>query len=154
MNEDMLRGYAALMRELGLTGLDFDENGKVRRMEMDGMMRNISLRAAADEPEDNEIGFHLSDDRKSEEEDGELLAVASPFVGVFYEAPSADAKPFVQVGDEVKKGDVLCIVEAMKLMNEILAEQDGVIREVCVENNQVVEYGQTLFVIGTKKVDE
>lgn len=73
--------------------------------------------------------------------------VKSPLVGVFYAAPSPNDEPYVTVGTAVKKGDVLCIVEAMKLMNEITAEQDGVIAEVCVENGEVVEYGQTLFMI-------
>ena len=66
-------------------------------------------------------------------------------MGVFYAAPAPDAKNFVEVGDHVKKGDVLCIIEAMKLMNEITAEQDGVIVEICVGNKQVVEYGQPLL---------
>lgn len=74
-------------------------------------------------------------------------AVKSPMVGVFYSAPSPEEKPFVQAGDMVKKGDVLCIVEAMKLMNEITSEQDGEIVEVCAEDGSLVEYGQTLFII-------
>lgn len=71
--------------------------------------------------------------------------VKCPLVGVFYAAPSPDDAPFVTVGSAVKKGDVLCIVEAMKLMNEITAEKDGFITEICVNNGDVVEYGQTLF---------
>ena len=71
--------------------------------------------------------------------------ITSPTVGVFYAASSPDSKPFVEVGDRVKQGDTLCIIEAMKLMNEIPAEADGVIQEICVENGQVVEYGQPLF---------
>ena len=71
--------------------------------------------------------------------------IKSPMVGVFYAAPSPDAKPFVEVGSKVKKGDVVCIVEAMKLMNEISAEFDGEVVDVCVHNGDVVEYGQTLF---------
>ncbi|MGM9525110.1 MAG: acetyl-CoA carboxylase biotin carboxyl carrier protein [Peptococcaceae bacterium] len=71
--------------------------------------------------------------------------VSCPLVGVFYAAPSPEDVPFVSVGSTVKKGDVLCIVEAMKLMNEITAEQDGVITKICAENGQVVEYGQPLF---------
>lgn len=69
----------------------------------------------------------------------------SPTVGVFYAAPAPGSKPFVSLGDRVKKGDVLCIVEAMKLMNEILSETDGEIAEICVGNGQVVEYDQPLF---------
>lgn len=72
-------------------------------------------------------------------------AVTCPLVGVFYAAASPEDAPFVTVGSAVKKGDVLCIVEAMKLMNEITADKDGVITEICVENGQVVEYGQPLF---------
>lgn len=71
--------------------------------------------------------------------------IKSPMVGVFYAAPSPDAKPFVEVGSKVKKGDIVCIVEAMKLMNEITAEFDGEVVDVCVHNGDVVEYGQTLF---------
>lgn len=73
------------------------------------------------------------------------VAVTSPLVGVFYAAPSPNDAPFVSVGDTVKKGDVLCIVEAMKLMNEITAEADGTITQICAENGQVVEFGQPLF---------
>ncbi|HEY3373862.1 MAG TPA: acetyl-CoA carboxylase biotin carboxyl carrier protein [Candidatus Aquicultor sp.] len=72
--------------------------------------------------------------------------VTAPMVGTFYRSTSPDADPFVQVGDEVSEGQTLCIVEAMKLMNEIAAEEGGVIREICVENGHPVEYGQLLFV--------
>lgn len=64
---------------------------------------------------------------------------------MFYAAPAENADPYVKVGDNVKKGQTLCIVEAMKLMNEINAEEDGVISEICVTNGQVVEYGTELF---------
>ena len=74
--------------------------------------------------------------------------VKSPLVGTFYSASSPDSAPFVKVGDTVKKGQVLGIVEAMKLMNELESEFDGVVKEIQIENEQVVEYGQPLFVIG------
>ena len=73
--------------------------------------------------------------------------VKSPLVGTFYAAPAEDADPFVKVGDSVKEGQVLAIVEAMKLMNEIESEFTGTITEILVENGQAVEYGQPLFVI-------
>ena len=73
--------------------------------------------------------------------------VKSPFVGTFYEAPSPDVEPFVKIGQKVKKGDTLCIVEAMKLMNEIEAEKDGVIKEILVNNSEPVEFDQALFVL-------
>ena len=71
--------------------------------------------------------------------------IKSPLVGTFYSAPSPEAKPFVEVGAKVKKGDTLCIVEAMKLMNEITADKDCEIVDICVKNGEIVEYGQTLF---------
>jgi oxaloacetate decarboxylase alpha subunit len=73
------------------------------------------------------------------------IAVDAPMVGTFYSAPSPEKPPFVQVGDEVTAGQTLCIVEAMKLMNEITAEQMGIVREICVKNSDAVEFGQTLF---------
>ncbi|PRH39797.1 acetyl-CoA carboxylase biotin carboxyl carrier protein [Burkholderia vietnamiensis] len=74
--------------------------------------------------------------------------VTSPTVGTFYRAPSPGADPFAQVGDTVKEGQTLCIIEAMKLLNEIESDKAGVIKEILVENGQAVEYGQPLFVIG------
>jgi acetyl-CoA carboxylase biotin carboxyl carrier protein len=71
--------------------------------------------------------------------------VSSPFVGTFYRSPSPESDPFIQVGDVVRKGQVVCIVEAMKLMNEIEAEAEGKVLEVLVENGEHVEYGQHLF---------
>ncbi|MGN0459644.1 MAG: acetyl-CoA carboxylase biotin carboxyl carrier protein [Ruminococcus sp.] len=73
--------------------------------------------------------------------------IDAPMVGVFYQAPSPDAEPFVKVGQSVKKGDTVCIIEAMKLMNEIQAEQDGVITEVLAKNGDIIEFGQPLFAI-------
>ena len=79
----------------------------------------------------------------TEEKGGNI--VKSPLVGTFYAAPSEDAQPFVKVGDTLKKGQTLAIVEAMKLMNEIESEFDGVVTEILVENEDNVEYGQPLF---------
>ena len=75
-------------------------------------------------------------------------AVKSPMVGTFYRAPSPDAKPFVEVGGVVKEGETICVIEAMKLMNEIEADASGTIKAILVENGQPVEYGQALFLIG------
>lgn len=80
------------------------------------------------------------------EEDGH--AVKSPMVGTFYRSPSPDAKPFVEVGDTVAVGDTLCIIEAMKLLNEIEADKAGVIKKILVDNGQAIEYGEPLFIIG------
>ena len=74
--------------------------------------------------------------------------VKSPMVGTFYRSGSPGAKPFVEVGDTVKEGQAICIIEAMKLMNEIEADKDGVIKAIMVENGQPVEYGESLMMIG------
>jgi acetyl-CoA carboxylase biotin carboxyl carrier protein len=74
--------------------------------------------------------------------------VKSPMVGTFYRASGPDAKPFVELGQAVKAGDTLCIIEAMKLLNEIEADVAGTVKEILAENGQAVEYGQMLFVIG------
>jgi len=74
--------------------------------------------------------------------------VKSPMVGTFYRAPAPDAKPFVDVGGAVKEGQIICVIEAMKLMNEIEADATGTIKAILVENGQPVEYGQALFIIG------
>ena len=87
-------------------------------------------------------------------EEAEIPAVAdgdtinSPMVGSFYRAASPDSSPFIEVGSTVKKGDVLCIIEAMKLLNEIESEHDGIIKKILVENGQPVEFGEPLFIIG------
>ncbi|TSE18838.1 Biotin carboxyl carrier protein of acetyl-CoA carboxylase [Tepidimonas alkaliphilus] len=73
--------------------------------------------------------------------------IKSPMVGTFYRAPSPGAKPFVEVGQAVKEGETVCIIEAMKILNEIEADRAGVIKEILVENGQAVEYGQPLFVL-------
>jgi acetyl-CoA carboxylase biotin carboxyl carrier protein len=85
----------------------------------------------------------------SEPEPGtEGHVVKAPMVGTFYRSSSPDAKPFVEVGQAVKEGDTICIVEAMKLMNEIEADGSGVVKAILVENGQPVEYGQPLFILG------
>jgi acetyl-CoA carboxylase biotin carboxyl carrier protein len=84
-------------------------------------------------------------DTTTETSSGNVSYITSPFVGTFYSAPNPEAAPFVGVGTKIKKGQVLCIVEAMKLMNEIEAEVDGTIEQLLVENGQPVEYGEPLF---------
>jgi acetyl-CoA carboxylase biotin carboxyl carrier protein len=74
--------------------------------------------------------------------------VKAPMVGTFYRSPSPDAKAFVEVGQAVKEGETICIIEAMKLMNEIEADASGVVKAILVENGQPIEYGQPLFILG------
>ena len=90
---------------------------------------------------DNAVVNEVSAETKS---DANIKTINSPLVGTFYAAPSPDDAPFVSVGDTVKKGQVIGIVEAMKLMNEIESDHDGVITEIMVNNGDMVEYGQVL----------
>lgn len=136
MKETDIRKYAGLMKELGLTGLEItDENSKVR------LERCV-------EPSAKETVYSVPEPSGAAQVSSELkdyISVKSPIVGVFYAAPAENAAPYVSIGDTVVKGQTLCIVEAMKLMNELSAEEEGVISEICVTNGQVVEYGTELF---------
>ncbi len=84
---------------------------------------------------------------KGKEENSNLVQIQSPMVGTFYSAPSPTAKPFVEVGSKIEEETVVCIIEAMKVMNEIKGEKKGIIRKVLVENGAAVEYGQALFLV-------
>ncbi|MCD6098876.1 acetyl-CoA carboxylase biotin carboxyl carrier protein [bacterium] len=85
-------------------------------------------------------------DENIEEKEG-LVSISAPIVGTFYRAPAPDAEPYVKVGDHIEEDTVVCIIEAMKLFNEIKAEIRGTIKQILVENGQPVEYGQTLFLV-------
>lgn len=135
MEEQEIRRYAALMAELGLTGLEVTEGKETIRLErFAAPAAAVPAMAPALPP--------LEEVRPSREGS---IEIRSPMVGVFYAAPAENAPPFVSVGDRVKKGDVLCIIEAMKLMNEITADQEGTVEEICVGNNQVVDFDHILF---------
>ena len=149
MNINEIRELAQIFTEHGLTVLDVGEGENHVRLEKAAApVAAVPAVAPALEPlptpdftteaaQEIDPGINFAD----------VNEVKSPMVGVFYSAPTPDAEPFVKVGSRVKKGDVLCIIEAMKLMNEIVAEQDGEVVDRCVENGDVVEYGQTLFKI-------
>ena len=106
------------------------EKGEVRLAEQS---ESVPARAS-EQPQDS-----------SEKKSGNVIK--SPLVGTFYASPAEDADPFVQVGEQVQKGKILAIVEAMKLMNEIESDYDGVVTDILVDNEQMVEYGQPMFVI-------
>lgn len=128
-----------------LTGFQYEENG----VKIDMSKKKEKLQVVQSEPEPIFAGKTVSSmDETVKEENTEGEVVTSPLVGTYYEAPAEDAEAFVKVGDRVKKGQTLAIIEAMKLMNEIESEYDGVIKEIMVKNGQPVEYGQPLFRIG------
>ena len=140
-----------------LTGLKYEENGvKIQLTKKEGKVKVIAAPAAAPAalpvPASEAAAIQPAAAAAVQPEASAVEAadkpgniVKSPLVGTFYAAPAEDADPFVAVGDTVKKGQTLAIVEAMKLMNEIESDFDGKIAEVLVENGQPVEYGQPLF---------
>ena len=93
------------------------------------------------------LAADASSGSEDEEDDDDAFIIKSPLVGTFYAAPAQDAEPFVKIGDRVKKGQVLAIVEAMKMMNEIESDCDGTIADILVDNGSPVEFGQPLFKI-------
>lgn len=131
MKESDIRKYAQLMQELGLSGLEITEDNQVVRLERSAPAAKQAVPMEAPSP--------------AEKEDADYISVKSPLVGLFYAAPAENADPYVSLGDRVKAGQTLCIVEAMKLMNELSAECDGIIEKICVTNGQMVEYGTELF---------
>ena len=153
MNETDIRSYAVLMQEFGLTGLEIAEDNRTVRLERSIAAAPLGERPvppaspawggqpapAVPKPEGSPA------DAGTEHAGQPSLSVTSPMVGVFYAAPAENADPYVAVGDRVRRGQTLCMVEAMKLMNEITAEEDGVVDQILVANGQVVEYGTELF---------
>ena len=141
MKEETIRKYAELMKELELTGLQIEEEGSSIRLERSAGVPGFLPSPAPQMKE----GEQAAADASSE---AEFETITSPMVGVFYQAPAENADPFVKAGDHFKKGDTLCIIEAMKLMNEVVAERDGVIKKVCAQNGATVEFGTPLFLVG------
>lgn len=127
-----------------LTGFRYEENGV--KLNLSKKKEKIQTVQSVFEPIMAEKKVAVSESDKVEETtdiEGEIIS--SPLVGTYYEAPAEGADSFVKVGDIVKKGQTLAIIEAMKLMNEIESECDGVIKEIMVSNGQPVEFGQPLF---------
>jgi len=138
MDNKDIRELAALMKEMGLTSLAYRngaESVKLTRPAGDLPTAALDAYTTIVEPQ---IDESVSDN---------AFIIKSPMVGVFYSAPGVDEEPYVTIGDTVHSGDLLCMIEAMKIMNDITAERDGVITGIYVENRQVVEYGQPLFQI-------
>lgn len=107
----------------------------------------VTTKAESFSNNENIISQPVSQEKTKVSEDENLYVVKSPMVGTFYTSPSPDKAPFVSVGDTVKTSSILCIIEAMKLMNEIESEVSGTIKEILVKNGEMVEYGQPLFKI-------
>ena len=135
-----------------LTDFDYEENGTRIRLKkkketvvVSGTSSNVPVMGLENiQTVENAAAVNTAN-TQTDNGEPEGMIVKSPLVGTFYAAPAEDADPFVSVGDPVKKGQTLAIVEAMKLMNEIESDFDGKVAEIYVENGQAVEYGQPLF---------
>ena len=156
MNLDDIRQILDLVREHDLAELEIERDGLKVRVRKAGDRVDV-LPPAAVPPVAAPINASppapapTAPVAISAEEPGvELAVIKSPMVGTFYRSTEPGARPFVDVGDTVQKGQVLCIIEAMKLMNEIESEYEGEIVSVYVENGQPVQYGERLFAIRTK----
>lgn len=150
MKIEEIRELAQIMKENGLGVLELQEDGTSLRLETAcataPVVQGVVPAAAPAAPAPAPTAPATAQDGTPVDFNN-LKEVKSPMVGMFYQAPSPEADPYVRVGSKVKKGDVLCVIEAMKLLNEITADTDGEIVDVCVENGQLVEYGQVLFKI-------
>lgn len=145
MELEDLKELMGLLKDTDVTELQIEKDGvkvKIRRDKFFGHLE-------AQPPVLSEKREHRKEALTvpEPESEGSLLTVTSPIVGTLYRSPSPEAEQYVEVGSRVKKGQVLCIIEAMKLMNEIESEVDGVVVRILVENGHPVEYGEPLFLI-------
>jgi acetyl-CoA carboxylase biotin carboxyl carrier protein len=156
VNLDDVREILALMRENGLSEFEIEREGLKLRLRKDaapvvvaGVLPAHAGAPVAAAPAAVAAGGAAPAPVAAGEAEVELAVVKSPIVGTFYRSPEPGAASFVEIGTTVKKGQVLCIIEAMKLMNEIDSEYDGEIVNIYVESGQPVQYGERLFAIRT-----
>ena len=161
MEFDKVKELATLLENSSLTKLRLEEDGTVLELEAEPPQQLVSVAAPAvaapvtaapapsapPAPAPAAAAPSSGDSDDAPYDMSKLTLVKAPMVGVFYAAPSPGADPFVHVGSKVKKGDTLCVMEAMKLMNEVVAEVDGEVVDVCVEDGDLVEFGGTLMKI-------
>ena len=152
MDVEQLMKLIDKVSESDLTGFKYEENGiKLQLNKKENLVMGTTAAVQAVTPEAVKVTGASSKAATDLEQTGTSEAapvgnvVKAPLVGTFYAAPAEDAEPFIQVGDSVKKGQSVAIIEAMKLMNEIESDFDGTVTEILVKNGQAVEYGQPLF---------
>jgi acetyl-CoA carboxylase biotin carboxyl carrier protein len=141
MELEDLKELIELLKETDITELQLEKDGTKVKIKREKLLSSIEM------PIHKSTVFQEKIVAETEEETQRLITITSPIVGTFYRSPSPEASPFVEVGLKVNKGQVLCIVEAMKLMNEIESDVEGVVVKILVENGQPVEYGEPLFLI-------
>ncbi len=147
MNTKDIEQLIELLEKSTISEIEVGRWGNKIRVSRQGGNMVVQNSGMAQAPIQSVADAQAPDDSTGSESSLQGVAIKSPMVGTFYRSPSPDVDAFVKVGDHVKKGDTLCIIEAMKIMNEVEAEISGVILDVQIENAQPVEYGQTLFLI-------
>jgi len=163
MNLENVKALADLLNAKGLSAIEVGSGESRIRIERDlsgtsstpkAVPANLKPQTSDNETQSSVASESINTDSSISADSGEpvidtakVTEIKSPLVGVYYAAPSPDAETFVSIGSKVKKGDVLCIIETMKLMNEITAENDGEIIDICIKNGDIAEYGQVLFKI-------
>lgn len=141
MELEDLKQLIELLKDTDVTELQIEKEGTKVKIRREKIISSLDLPAQKSSAMHEKIVAETADDAQR------LITITSPIVGTFYRSPSPDVDPFVEIGTKVKKNQVLCIVEAMKLMNEIESETDGIIVKILVENGQPVEYGEPLFLV-------
>ena len=153
MDLNLIKKLVKVVDSSEITDLEVEENGfrvKIaKKIRMGNPISQPQILANIPPNNNNNKAVAKEETESREETKDNLHEVRSPIVGTFYRAPAPDADPYVQVGDNVSVGSVLCIVEAMKLMNEIESDIDGKIIKILIENGKPVEYNQPLFLIQT-----
>ena len=149
MNLKELKELIVLMNENNLGELEIEREGmRVRlRKTQAGTFEQIQEEVVVTKPASSRPAQAAEAERKKEEASKKLIEIKAPMVGTFYRAPSPESPPYVEVDSKIADGQVLCIIEAMKLMNEIKAEVKGRIVEVLADNAQPIEFGQVLFLV-------
>ena len=147
MDIKQLKEIIAIFESSSLSELEIEEKGtrfKLTKKISQGSVEGIPLKG---EEKPSLEGVMEKKEEEKPKEEKKLVSVKSPLVGTFYRSPSPEESPFVEVGDEVNPGQTLCIIEAMKVMNEITSEVKGRVSKILVENGQPVEYDQELFLL-------
>ena len=145
MELEDLKEIIELLKETDITELQVEKDGTKVKIKREKYLQSIEI--PAHRPSVVSVQETQVREAVADEPDQRLITITSPIVGTFYRAPSPEASSFIEIGQKVKKGQVLCLIEAMKLMNEIECEVDGTVVKALVENGQAVEYGEPLFLV-------
>jgi acetyl-CoA carboxylase biotin carboxyl carrier protein len=141
MEFDEIKNLIELLKDTDITELQIEKEDSKLKIKREKFFSSFEAAHSLVKPAE------LEETKGEAVEEQKLVTITSPIVGIFHRAPAPEAPPFINVGNSIRKGQVLCIVEAMKLMNEIESDTDGIVSKILIENGQPVEYGEPLFLI-------